>query len=214
MNYQKIYDSLIQKRRDNPITKAQIYCESHHILPRCLGGNDDKSNLVNLTAREHFIAHALLVQIYRQNKEAYLKMALAMTFFKCQSKDGKFRLQEIGTKINSRLFEKLTIAAKEYKSEYRRKLVGHNNPSYGRKWITNGIQNKLLLPADAMQFLKNNPLWHYGQKFVHRKSTKRKSYRGTTRKGIKLTLSEQERNRRREHCKNIGNKIKENIKNK
>ena len=72
MNYQKIYDSLIQKRLDNPITKAQIYCESHHILPRCLGGSDDKSNLVNLTAREHFIAHKLLSYIaiikYRLNQ--------------------------------------------------------------------------------------------------------------------------------------------------
>ena len=52
MDYMKIYNSLIQKRLDNPITKAQIYCESHHILPRCLGGSDDKSNLVNLTANE------------------------------------------------------------------------------------------------------------------------------------------------------------------
>lgn len=38
------------------------YHERHHILPRCLGGTDDKDNLIDLYAQEHFIAHKLLVQ--------------------------------------------------------------------------------------------------------------------------------------------------------
>lgn len=36
------------------------YTERHHIIPRCLGGTDDESNLVNLSAKQHFIAHLLL----------------------------------------------------------------------------------------------------------------------------------------------------------
>ena len=36
------------------------YHERHHILPKCLGGNNDESNLIDLFAREHFIAHKLL----------------------------------------------------------------------------------------------------------------------------------------------------------
>lgn len=40
------------------------YVEKHHVIPRCLGGTDDPDNLVRLTAREHFLAHQLLVKIH------------------------------------------------------------------------------------------------------------------------------------------------------
>lgn len=36
------------------------YIERHHILPKCLGGNDDESNLICLYAQEHYYAHKLL----------------------------------------------------------------------------------------------------------------------------------------------------------
>ena len=38
------------------------YHERHHILPKCLGGTDDKENLIDLYAKEHFIAHQLLAK--------------------------------------------------------------------------------------------------------------------------------------------------------
>lgn len=60
MNYQKIYDSLVQK---NHTFLDGEYFEIHHKVPRCMGGTDDASNLVNLSAREHYIAHLLLVKI-------------------------------------------------------------------------------------------------------------------------------------------------------
>jgi hypothetical protein len=61
MNYQRIHDAIIDRARNR---KLQGYRERHHVIPRCLGGTDDKSNLVELTAREHFIVHKLLVEIY------------------------------------------------------------------------------------------------------------------------------------------------------
>lgn len=50
------------------------YTERHHIIPRCIGGTDVKENLVDLTAREHFICHRLLVNIHPNNNK--LKFAL------------------------------------------------------------------------------------------------------------------------------------------
>ena len=38
------------------------YCERHHIQPKCLGGTNDQENLIDLFAREHFIAHKLLAE--------------------------------------------------------------------------------------------------------------------------------------------------------
>jgi len=63
--YQRIYNQLIEKRKE--FFNFEEYSEKHHIIPRCMGGSDEKSNLVKLTAREHFIAHTLLVKIYPNN---------------------------------------------------------------------------------------------------------------------------------------------------
>lgn len=61
MNYQAIYDRLIDRARGRVV---EGYSERHHILPRCLGGSNAKSNLVRLTAEEHYVAHQLLVKIH------------------------------------------------------------------------------------------------------------------------------------------------------
>lgn len=61
MNYKLHYDKLI-KRANNRI--LDCYTECHHIIPRCMGGNEDLNNLVNLLPEEHFVAHQLLIKIY------------------------------------------------------------------------------------------------------------------------------------------------------
>jgi hypothetical protein len=54
------------------------YSEIHHIVPRSLGGTDDPGNLIQLTAREHFICHLLLTKmvsgssLYKMQKAAQL----------------------------------------------------------------------------------------------------------------------------------------------
>ena len=54
--YQKWYDQLIGRARNRTI---EGYVERHHIVPKSLGGTNEKGNLVALTAREHWIAHML-----------------------------------------------------------------------------------------------------------------------------------------------------------
>ena len=62
----KFVESKYSKWYNNLIHKAQLrgsiqgYKETHHIIPRSFGGDNIKSNVVQLTAREHYIAHALL----------------------------------------------------------------------------------------------------------------------------------------------------------
>lgn len=67
MDYKKIYDNLIISRSNQPVKKDGYY-EEHHIIPKCLGGTNDKTNLILLTYREHFIAHLLLTKIYPENR--------------------------------------------------------------------------------------------------------------------------------------------------
>jgi len=69
MNYQKIYDNIIEKAKSETRVKCnEIYYENHHILPRCLGGGEEKENKVLLTAKEHYVCHKLLIYIYPHNR--------------------------------------------------------------------------------------------------------------------------------------------------
>lgn len=74
MNYEKIYYQIIDKAK-NRINEG--YTEKHHIIPKCMNGTNDKENIVSLTAKEHFICHRLLCEMYPENtklKYAYYCM--------------------------------------------------------------------------------------------------------------------------------------------
>jgi hypothetical protein len=64
MNYQKIYNNLM--KRDLIRTG---YVEKHHIIPRCMGGLENKENIVELYPEEHYLAHLLLCKIYPNNQK-------------------------------------------------------------------------------------------------------------------------------------------------
>jgi hypothetical protein len=64
MDYAKHYERLIARARGRALTG---YSERHHILPRCLSGDDSPSNLVDLTPEEHYVAHQLLVKMHPRN---------------------------------------------------------------------------------------------------------------------------------------------------
>lgn len=52
--YTQCYYRIVDNRKANPLTG---YSEKHHIIPKSLGGNNKKENLVSLTAREHFVTN-------------------------------------------------------------------------------------------------------------------------------------------------------------
>ena len=64
MNYLMHYNQLINRAKTRVLSD---YCESHHIIPKCMNGSDDSHNLVNLTPEEHYLAHQLLMKIYPTN---------------------------------------------------------------------------------------------------------------------------------------------------
>lgn len=61
MNYKRVYDSIVARGKERVL---DCYKENHHIVPRCLGGTDDSSNLVYLTPEEHYVCHQLLVKLH------------------------------------------------------------------------------------------------------------------------------------------------------
>lgn len=66
-HYLNRYHKLIEYRRLNPASEGEM----HHILPKCMGGDDSYDNLVMLTYREHYIAHYLLAKAYPEHKSLW-----------------------------------------------------------------------------------------------------------------------------------------------
>ena len=58
--YTRWYYSIIDRAQSRTLSG---YKERHHIIPRSLGGSNQKNNIVNLTGREHFICHWLLTKM-------------------------------------------------------------------------------------------------------------------------------------------------------
>ena len=124
MDYKLHYDKLINNRRDNPITEG--YMEKHHILPRSLGGSDNNDNLINLTAKEHFIAHLLLTKTYKKKSVEYYKMIKAfwcMRYYK-----GDHQNRYVSSNEYSWLREEFSKAQSKLQE-------GEKNSQYGTFWI-------------------------------------------------------------------------------
>ena len=69
--YSKYYHDLVDycKNKYPGRDKALYtdYLEEHHILPRCMGGGDEESNLVLMNYRCHVLAHCLLFLMNQEN---------------------------------------------------------------------------------------------------------------------------------------------------
>ena len=101
------------------------YHERHHIIPKCIGGNDDEENLVDLFAREHFIAHRLLAQENPDNNS--LVFAYTCMAFRKSGTQQRYELTpEEYEEARICLSKTLSTFAKE------RLIIPENNPYYGR----------------------------------------------------------------------------------
>lgn len=115
MDYKKIYNNLIEYRKNNQLIDG--YYENHHIIPKCMGGLDECSNIVRLTAREHYIAHHLLYKIYKTSKLAHAWFNM----LRCDSNQKRF--------FTTRQHE---IALKALKDALKISMKGEGNHFFGK----------------------------------------------------------------------------------
>lgn len=145
MNYQKIYNNIINKYKTLNLEKHKgIYLESHHIIPKCIGGTDIIDNLVNLPAREHFICHLLLTKIYKNDFNKYTRLFQAL--FMMSTMKNKDQQRYI---ITSRMYEKIRFEYAEFRKKTpqsvesnekrRQKLLGRKVWNAGLTKETNTI---------------------------------------------------------------------------
>jgi len=118
MNYLKVYCNLIRKAENRTLLEG--YTENHHIFPKSIFGKNNR--FVVLTAREHYIAHALLekafIKRYGLNNIKTQKMIKA---FWCMNNQ-----KTKNTYLNSHLYESSKI-------RYIQNIKGENHHWYGKK---------------------------------------------------------------------------------
>jgi hypothetical protein len=119
--------------------------EVHHILPRCLGGNNKKENLTALTPREHFIAHTMLVLMFPKKSIERRKLLGPLMFMSKRRK------------INSRLYEKFRLEQAESMSIRINNII--SNPILKEKWMAGKKTKefKKLMSALAKERYRTNP---------------------------------------------------------
>jgi predicted HNH restriction endonuclease len=119
--YSKWYFSIVHRAMSRNFDKLG-YIEKHHIIPKSLGGNNDATNLVCLTAKEHFICHLLLPKMTSGDQKR--KMVYAAWRMAVQKRPDQSRYR-----VSSKLYEMI----KTQRSAYLKTLVGPLNPNFGNK---------------------------------------------------------------------------------
>lgn len=123
--YKKWYDSLMEMGVKE---KPNYYTERHHIIPKSLGGDDCPENLVYLTARQHYVAHLLLLKFTEGVAKRSMALAL-IRFCGANRKKGRYF-------ISSRIYETI-------RKEYSDAVKGKNNPMYGKPCYYNMSEEEL-----------------------------------------------------------------------
>jgi hypothetical protein len=144
MNYQRIHDAIIDRARNRSLTG---YIEKHHVIPRCMGGIDELENIVSLTAREHFIVHKLLVEIYPNNNQLSDAVWCMIHLVNKQHQRGYI--------ISNREYEYFKILRSRNMSNIQ---LGHVVTSETRSKIRNALLGRNLSEKTKQKMRKPKPL--------------------------------------------------------
>lgn len=108
--YTTWYFNIINKAKDRNISG---YKENHHIIPKSLGGSNKKSNMVNLTAREHYIVHMLLPKMVEDQKHKTSMWYAAWCMLRMNTKD-QHRYKKHNSKLYNKAKQEASVASKNY----------------------------------------------------------------------------------------------------
>lgn len=110
--YTSWYYSIINNAANRTVNG---YTERHHIIPKSLGGDNTSTNLIRLTAREHFMCHRLLIKMTTGNEKIKMLHALGM-FAQCNPLQKRI--------FNSREYELIRKAIIEARTGTKRPGIG------------------------------------------------------------------------------------------
>lgn len=131
--YSEFIQNILQTR--GRFACGQEYHERHHIVPKCLGGDNNEENLIDLYAKEHFIAHKLLALEHPEN-DKLISAYNMMAFAKCPNHQ-RFELSPEEYAETRKIFSD-SIKTKWQEKHYRDRQIANlkrrwENPDYRKK---------------------------------------------------------------------------------
>lgn len=191
--YEEFINNILETR--GRFACGEEYHERHHIVPRCMSGGDEDENLIDLFAREHFIAHKLLAE-ENPNEEKLIYAWWCMSIATNQYTKERYQLTAEEYEEARIAFSK--IRQKRWLGEnnpiHTRDIMGENNPNYGNhklagenapwygKHLTEEARRKLSEAAKTRTGEKSS---NYGN---HKLAGKNNPNYGTGKAVVQLTL--------------------------
>lgn len=135
-----------EAKRKNRKKSDEEYYESHHIIPRCMGGIEE----VLLTAKEHYICHLLLCRMTTgANKHKMINALIKMAFSKSEGQKrytakSYSLVRKLIAEKNSETMKGVPKSEKAKQNmkgssgtwkrevKHKERMVGPNNPMYGK----------------------------------------------------------------------------------
>jgi len=159
MNYKELYDNLIDYRKTNVLDYESGKTETHHIIPRCLGGNDENSNLIILTTKEHLEAHYYLAKIYNEHigiSIAFMLMANTREILLTEEMLEQYEISRLLFSENH--FSQSEEWRKEH-SEKMKKIVESGNHHFTDEEFKrlDNIRKQKRIEDGTHNFITNNP---------------------------------------------------------
>lgn len=192
------YISLCQSSLDR--TKIDGYVEKHHMFPKCLCVTNeeklDKKNLVVFTAKEHFIAHRLLSEMFEGNIKRKMQKALSMMLVdRLGNRIITVEEYEIARKANSesKIGIKLPVRTKEHSKNLSNALSGRTRTEESCRKQSNTKKNTPLSETQIKEYERRIGKYDGPMKNkTHREESK-----------IKMSISSLGKSKSDNHKKNI-----------
>lgn len=129
--YRTLYLNLIKKAKSLSEQELSGYTEKHHIIPKCMGGDDEDSNIVTIPYRYHLIAHLILVRVFPDNAKLNYSIWLMLQKDKSSKFSTRFLTKQKELSMVMRSGENHPVFGKykttEEKEIIKNKYRGSNN---------------------------------------------------------------------------------------
>lgn len=169
-NYDKFITNILETRgRFN----VDGYSERHHIVPKCHDGTNDKENLIDLTAEEHYTAHRLLWEENRSDVGLAKAFMLMSNYLNISSEEYAEARKLVSDNMKGKSYFGIELTEETYNKMSRSAIssldkkpqcTSESNPLKNKFYATNGIKN---IVVDSLDDIPEG--FRHGLTFFNRK---------------------------------------------
>lgn len=198
--YYRWYYLIIGNARKRKLDK---FFEKHHIIPKCIKGTNDWWNIVNLTYKEHFLVHWLLIKM-TEGKDRYMMLHALGSMIKPVGFRNKkiiagwqyeisrkaFSEMRKGRKVSNETKQRISVGVKASWTEERRQTFSEYRKGL---FFSENAKKKISLAhkgrKHTLEARQNMSKGAKGKKLSEETKAKIKSYKHTDEARLKMSIA-------------------------